>query len=177
MAISKKQQEEESRKFVFTSKNIEDITEQIGDGVIIKRYQNPWLKNEVGVRRSGLSFGITNDELMERIKCMDDIQYFAEKYCQIKREDGSIGPIVLRNYQKEILELYKSNRVILSASRQAGKCFLFNSLVFTSFGELLKKRIGIIYYEKLASFRPLTFLEKLKIKLYNILYFIDNFFG
>lgn len=122
MAVSKKQQqEEENKKFIFTSKNIEDITEQIADGVVIKRYQNPWFKNEVGVRRSGLSFGITHEEYADWLKCKDDVHYFAEAYCQIKREDGSIGPIILRDYQKEILDLYKGNRVILCASRQSGK--------------------------------------------------------
>ena len=122
MATSKKQiQQEENKKFIFTTKNITDITEQIADGVVIKRYQNPWFKNEVGVRRSGLSFGITTEEFQEYMKCSEDVQYFAEKYCQIKREDGSIGPIRLRPYQRDILDLYEKNRVILCASRQSGK--------------------------------------------------------
>lgn len=121
MAIKKQQEQEENKKFIFTSKNIAEITEQIADGVVIKRYQNPWFKNEVGVRRSGLSFGITTEEFEEYMKCSVDVQYFAEKYCQIKREDGSIGPIRLRPYQRDILDLYEKNRVILCASRQSGK--------------------------------------------------------
>ena len=122
MAVTKNQaQQEENKKFIFTSKNVAEITEQISDGIIIKRYQNPWFKGEVGVRRTGISFGITPDEFQEYIKCMDNIHYFAEKYCQIKREDGTIGPIKLRDYQKGILDLYKNPRVILCASRQSGK--------------------------------------------------------
>lgn len=121
MAVAKKQNQEENKKFIFTSKNIDEITEQIADGVVIKRYQNPWFKNEVGVRRDGISFGISPEEFEEYLRCGDDVQYFAEKYCQIKREDGTIGPIKLRDYQRDILDLYENNRVILCASRQSGK--------------------------------------------------------
>jgi len=119
MAVAKKESE---KKFIFTSKNIVDITQQISDGYIIKRYQNPWFKNEVGVRRSGITFALSEDEIQEYIRCKLDIHYFAEKYCKVKREDGSIGNIRLRDYQKDILDLYTKNRFsILCASRQAGK--------------------------------------------------------
>ena len=121
MAAIKKQQEIE-KKFVFTSENIEEITQKISDGYVIKRYQNPWFKNEVGVRRSGITFALSDYEIQEYIKCKLDIHYFAEKYCKVKREDGSIGNIRLRDYQKDILDLYTKNRFsILCASRQAGK--------------------------------------------------------
>jgi hypothetical protein len=173
MATAKKQvQEEENKKFVFTSKNIAEITEQIGDGVVIKRYQNPWFKNEVGVRRSGISFGITTWEWEEYFKCAESVQYFAENYCQIKREDGSIGPIRLRDYQRDILDLYENNRVILCASRQSGKCSTFNTSVQIS--ENKYERIGIIYYNIMRLYRKLTFLEKVKIKMYNFIYHLDN---
>jgi intein/homing endonuclease len=120
MAAIKKQQEIE-KKFIFTSKNVEEITQQILDGYIPKRYQNPWFKNETGVRRSGLSFGISEDEVQEYIKCKMDIHHFAEKYCKVKREDGSIGNINLRDYQKDILDLYAGRYSILCGSRQIGK--------------------------------------------------------
>jgi hypothetical protein len=173
MATTKKQQQqEENKKFVFTSKNITEITEQMSDGVIVKRYMNPWFKGEVGVRRAGISFGITPEEFQEYIRCMDDVHYFAEKYCQIKREDGSIGPIKLRDYQKGILDLYKNPRVILCASRQSGKCSTFNTLVQLSENEF--ERLGILYYKILSTYRKLTFLEKIKIKMYNFIYHLDN---
>ena len=122
MAVSSKKKESEDKKFIFTSKNIEEITDKINDGYVIKRYQNPWFKNEIGVRRSGLSFAMTDEEIQEYIQCKLDINYFAEKYCKVKREDGSIGAIKLRDYQEDILELYTKNRYsILCASRQIGK--------------------------------------------------------
>lgn len=166
MTTTKKQHQEENKKFVFNSKNISEITEQMSDGVIIKRYMNPWFKNEVGVRRSGISFGITPEEFQEYIRCMDDIHYFAEKYCQIKREDGSIGPIKLRDYQKDILDLYKNPRVILCASRQSGKCFSFTGEVLQENGSEIS--IGNLYYQLLSKYRKLTFLEKIKVFLYKL---------
>lgn len=114
--------EAKEKKFIFTSRNVEEITREINDGVIIKRYQNPWFKNEVGVRRSGITFALTDAEIEEYIKCKMDIHYFAEKYCRVKTEDGSISNIRLRDYQKDILDLYYGGRFsILCGSRQIGK--------------------------------------------------------
>jgi hypothetical protein len=71
---------------------------------------------------------------------MRGIHYFAEKYCKIKREDGSIGAMKLRDYQKEVIDLYMDNRFsILCGSRQIGKALRNDSLVFTING---KKQIG-----------------------------------
>lgn len=166
------QDDDENKKFIFTSKNIEEITQQISDGYIVKRYQNPWFKNEVGVRRAGLSFGVSEAEIEEYYKCSEDIHYFAEKYCKIKREDGSVGPIVLRDYQKEILDLFKHNRVILCASRQSGKCANFNTIIQISATKY--ERLGILYYCVVSLYRKLTFLEKIKIELYNFIYQLDS---
>jgi hypothetical protein len=120
MAVAKKPTEE--KKFVFTSKLVEDITDKINDGVVVKRFQNPWFKNEIGYRRAGITFMMSEDEIQEYIKCKLDIQYFAEKYCRIKTEDGSVQNIKLRDYQRDILDLYTKNRFsILCGSRQIGK--------------------------------------------------------
>jgi len=161
------QEEDEQRKFVFTTKLVDEITQKINDGVILKRYQNPWFKGEVGVRRSGLTFAISNDELEEYIKCKLDLEYFAEKYCKIKKENGSIGNISLRDYQRDILKLYKSPKSILCGSRQIGKCLSGMSQIF-----LKDKKLPIykIYYDSLKKIRPLTILEKVKNVLYNIAY-------
>lgn len=120
MSVNKKSTEE--KKFVFTSKLVDEITEKINDGVVVKRFQNPWFKNEIGYRRAGITFMMTEDEIQEYIKCKLDIQYFAEKYCRIKTEDGSVQNIRLRDYQRDILDLYTKNRFsILCGSRQIGK--------------------------------------------------------
>lgn len=159
----------EEKRFVFTSKNVEEITNKINDGVVIKRYQNPWFENQVGVRRTGITFAWTDEEIQEWVKCAKDIYYFAEKYCKVKTEEGNITNIKLRDYQYNILDLYTKNRFsILMGSRQIGKCVTFNTLVDLESGE--KVRIGILYYTIQSMERNLTFLEKVKITLYNILF-------
>jgi hypothetical protein len=168
-----KQQE---RKMVFTTKLVDEATEKINDGIVIKRYQNPWLKSEIGLRRSGVSFKMGDDEQQEYIKCALDVHYFTEKYCKVKTEDGSINNITLREYQKEMLDNFVNSRFnILMASRQIGKCFFFNTICSVEKdGHIFNLRIGKLYYYMVSQDRPLTILEKIKIKLYDILYFLDE---
>jgi hypothetical protein len=130
--------EENEKQMIFTTKLVDDATNKINDGVLIKRYQNPWLKNEVGLRRSGATFKMTPDEQQEYIRCAIDVHYFTEKYCKTKREDGSVGSIKLRDYQKEILDNFVQNRFnILMCSRQTGKTisssiFILHTILFSN---------------------------------------------
>jgi len=118
MAVTKQQE----RQMIFTTKLVDEATDKINDGVVVKRYQNPWLKSEVGLRRAGASFKMTPDEQQEYVRCALDVHYFTEKYCKVKTEDGSINNILLRDYQKEMLDNFVNNRFsILMASRQVGK--------------------------------------------------------
>ena len=160
-------------KTVFTSSLVNTIVDKINDGIVVKRHENPWFKNEVGIRRSGITFRMSDFEIEEYIKCKLDIHYFAEKYCMVKTEDGSIRNITLRDYQKEILDLYTKSRFsILMGSRQIGKCFSFNTLVEVE--NLGVYRVGILYYEIASRFRKLTILERIKIHMYNIIYKLEN---
>ena len=92
------------KQMIFDTTLIEESIKKINDGVVLKRYQNPWLKGEVGIRRAGVTFRMSPAEQQEYIRCALDIHYFTEQYCKTKREDGSIGSIKLRDYQKEILD-------------------------------------------------------------------------
>lgn len=126
----------QEKQFIFTAENVVDVTAKINDGYSIKRYMNPWFMGETGVRRAGCVYSITEDEVQEYIKCKLDIHYFSEKYCKIKREDGTIGAMKLRDYQKDILDLYTKNRFsILMASRQVGKALRHGSSVWKINGE------------------------------------------
>ena len=164
------------KQMIFTTKIVDDATNKINDGIVIKRYQNPWLKNEIGLRRAGVSFKMSLEEQQEYIKCALDIDHFVEKYCRVKREDGSVGDIMLRDYQKEILNNFVNSRFnILMASRQVGKCFSFNTLCsIEKDGVQIDFRIGKLYYYMLSKERSLTLLEKVKVKLYDWLYFLEN---
>jgi hypothetical protein len=128
--------EQQEKQMVFTTKLVDDATDKINDGIVIKRYQNPWLKSEVGLRRAGVTFRMSGDEQQEYVRCALDVHYFVEKYCKVKREDGSIGNILLRDYQKEILDNFVNSRFnILMASRQVGKTissaiFMLHKILF-----------------------------------------------
>jgi hypothetical protein len=130
--------QEQERQMVFTTKLVDEATDKINDGIVLKRYQNPWLKGEVGIKRSGTSFRISAEEQQEYIRCALDIHHFTEKYCKTKREDGSVGPITLRDYQEEMLDSFVNNRFsILMASRQVGKTvssaiFILHTILFNN---------------------------------------------
>lgn len=122
MAVAKEKQ------MVFTAKLVEEMTNKLNDGVILKRYENPWMKSEIGIRRAGVTYAFSDSEIEEYVKCAQDIHYFTEQYCKVKTEDGSIGAIKLRDYQKDIMDNFVSNRFnILMASRQVGKCNSMNT--------------------------------------------------
>jgi len=126
------------KQMIFTTILVDEATDKINDGIVIKRYQNPWLKSEIGLRRAGVSFRMTAHEQSEYVKCALDIHYFTEKYCKVKTEDGSIDNILLRDYQKEMLDSFVNNRFsILMASRQIGKTisssiFMLHTILFSN---------------------------------------------
>lgn len=130
--------QEQERQMVFTTRLVDEATDKINDGIVIKRFQNPWLKSEVGLRRAGVSFRMSPEEQQEYIKCALNVDYFTEKYCKVKTEDGSIDHIQLRDYQEEILENFVKNRFnILMASRQVGKTissaiFMLHTILFNN---------------------------------------------
>ena len=126
------------KQMIFTTRLVDESTDKINDGIVIKRYQNPWLKSEVGLRRAGVSFRMSPEEQEEYIKCALDVHYFTEQYCRVKTEDGSVGQIKLREYQKEILDNFVNSRFnILMASRQVGKTisasiFMLHTILFSN---------------------------------------------
>jgi len=111
---------QESR--VLNTKLVEDIQRRENLGEKLKNHEKLWFNNMKGVRKANIPYAMTDNEVQEYMKCKMSVQYFAEQYCQIKREDGTIGPMKLREYQKDIINLYTQNRFsILMASRQTGK--------------------------------------------------------
>lgn len=87
--------------------------------------KHPFFNRKIGKRRAGLNWGYTKDELIELIKCEEDIIYFANNFCKILTPDGR--KLIkdyhgLRDFQEEMLEMFKDNQFsIVLASRQIGK--------------------------------------------------------
>ena len=168
---------EKVEEFILTTELVKEIEARENLGKILKRHEKIWFSNLKGIRKPNIIFAMTDDEFDEYLKCKINIHYFAENYCQIKREDGTIGPMKLRDYQKDIIDLYTKNpRSILMASRQTGTCnsFSTNVLVKKNDGTVEKISIGELYYTELLRDRNLTFLEKIKIYLYKMLDKLDD---
>jgi hypothetical protein len=107
---------------ILSTEKVKEIQEKERLALPLKLNERLWFKNNPGVRKAGLRFATTQIELNEYLKCKLSVYYFAEHYCKIKLEDGSIGQMKLREYQKDIIKLYTESRYsILMASRQSGK--------------------------------------------------------
>jgi len=163
---------------VFTTERVKEIEEKENLGQLLKQHEKIWFKNNPGVRKSNVTFAMTNEEISEYAKCKLSVHYFAEKYCKIKLEDSTIGSMKLRDYQKKIIDLYTRNRFsILMASRQTGKCNSFNTKILI-LNEETKDIYSIpfyeLYYDIISQQRKLSFLEKTKIYLYRLYNKIDN---
>lgn len=175
MSFGKQPQE---KQMVFTTKLVDEATNKINDGIVVKKYQNPWLKSEIGLRRSGVTFKMTPDEQQEYIKCALDVHYFTEKYCKVKTEDGSIDNIKLRDYQINILDNFMNSRFnILMASRQVGKTisssiFMLHTILFNNDKNIMivanKGDTAIEIVDKIKSiYSLLPFFLKPGIKTWN----------
>jgi hypothetical protein len=110
------------KQFVFNSDNINDIIQKQASGFALPRHMNPWFKNQAGVRRAGLVWAWTTEELEDFARCAYDIHYFANHFCKIKSEDGQIRQMTVRDYQYGVLDAYTKNRFTINmSSRQTGK--------------------------------------------------------
>lgn len=165
-----------SKQIIWNTKMVEEAAEKINNGFVLGRIENPFYENTIGLRKSGLTFRMSSSEIDEYIKCKTDIHHFAEHYCWIKGEKGEPVKLQLRDYQKEILDNFFSNRFnILMASRQVGKCSGFNTIVKLKNSNLeVYTRIGKLYYYFLSKERKLTLIEKIKINLYDLIFLLDE---
>ena len=159
-------------EFILTSEIVSEISEKENLGRLLKRHEKLWFSNIRGIRKAGVTFAMTDAEFGEYVKSKMSVNYFAEKYCKIKLEDGIIGNMKLRNYQKDIMDLYTKNRYfILMASRQTGKCNSFNTSVLL-LDEITKEMCEVpfceVYYNTIEQVRKLKVSERLKLFLYRL---------
>ena len=72
---------------VLNTKLVDDIQRRENLGEKLKNHEKLWFNNMKGVRRANIPFAMTNNEVQEYLKSKMSVQYFAERYCQIKRQD------------------------------------------------------------------------------------------
>ena len=163
MAQEKTQQQPAKKNVVWSTKAMESWMADHAEGTFHK--ENPWLDNQVGVKRAGLMFDYTPEEIEELTKSANDVIYFANHYGYCMHGTQGYKPITLRDYQEEMLHSYADNRfTCCMSSRQVGKCF-FNGKIYLQQNEKnFHKYIEDVYYERGKGF--LSWIKHLLLKVY-----------
>lgn len=163
MAQEKTQQQPAKKNVVWSTKAMESWMADHAEGTFHK--ENPWLDNQVGVKRAGLMFDYTPEEIEELTKSANDVIYFANHYGYCMHGTQGYKPITLRDYQEEMLHSYADNRfTCCMSSRQVGKCF-FNGKIYLKQNEKnFHKYIEDVYYERGKGF--LSWIKHLLLKIY-----------
>lgn len=180
-----------ARSVVWSTDTIEMAINGLGQGK--KLIANPFYEFNTKLLKGELVFQRTPEEEDEFIRCMNDIVYFAEKYCKLMTPEG-IKNVSLREYQKNYLRhLEKHNLSIFLSCRQSGKCLLFTTNVkIKSLDDLevkvsrkMKRYLTSRYYNVEYNYYIMPFFElynifnksfrwKLKYFIYKIIYRLES---
>ena len=108
-----------AKRVIWTSNAIQSAIKGLVEGR--KLVANPFYENNTKLLKGDLVFKRTDEEIEEFKRCMNDVIYFAEKYCQLMTPEG-IKHIKLRDYQIKYLKHLEKNRLsIYRACRQCAK--------------------------------------------------------
>jgi hypothetical protein len=144
-----------AKRVIWTSKSLDAAIKGLVEGR--KLVANPFYENNTKLLKGDLVFKRTDEEIEEFKRCMNDVLYFAEKYCKLMTPEG-IKNITLRDYQTKYLKHLEQNRLsIYKACRQCGKCVIPTELV----------RIKV---------KDELFVDKLKKSDWNNYYINDNIY-
>jgi hypothetical protein len=157
---------------IYTKEDIDNIQYKIDKGEKISRYENIFYNKNFFTRKSGLKYYLNNEELQEYIKCYNDIFYFAEKYCQIKRADGSIGIMKLRDYQIEILKSLINNKKVINMSSHQMGITLVHSIYYL-YKMIFTENFNILYISN-KTMTSVEVIEKIKHIYFNLPFFIKK---
>lgn len=158
-----KPQQPIKKNVVWSTKAMESWMADHAEGTFHK--ENPWLDNQVGVKRAGLLFDYTPEEIQELTKSANDVIYFANHYGYCMHGSQGYKPITLRDYQEEMLHSYADNRfTCCMSSRQVGKCFFNGKIYLQQNNKNFHKYIEDVYYERSKGF--LSWIKHLLLKIY-----------
>jgi hypothetical protein len=74
------------------------------------------------LKAANVSISFTSEQAEEYVRCATDPIYFIEKYVKIVTIDKGLTPLILHDYQKEMIAAFKDDRkVVVRAARQIGK--------------------------------------------------------
>ena len=77
MALEKNKQVS-NKNMTWSTQIVDNWLRDHADGTFHK--ENPWLDGQVGIKRAGLSFEYTPEEIQELTKSANDVIYFANHY-------------------------------------------------------------------------------------------------
>jgi hypothetical protein len=153
-----KQQQGVKKNITWSTKLVDDWMKDHAEGEFHK--ESPWLDGQVGVKKAGLLFDYTPEEIEELTKSANDVIYFANHFGYCLHGSQGYKPITLRDYQEEMLTSYTNNRfTCCMSSRQVGKTvvaalFLLHNAIFN-----VDRNIGIAA-NKLAT--AVEIIDKIK---------------
>jgi hypothetical protein len=153
-----KQQQGVRKNITWSTQIVDNWMRDHAEGSFHK--ENPWLDGQVGIKRAGLLFDYTSEEIEELTKSANDVIYFANHYGYCMHGTQGYKPITLRDYQEEMLRSYTDNRfTCCMSSRQVGKTvvaaiFLLHEAIFN-----VDRNIGIAA-NKLAT--AVEIMDKIK---------------
>ena len=118
--------------------------------------ENQYLGNP-NLKKAFVSQEFTKENILEFQKCMNDPQYFIEKYIKIVSLDKGLIPFDMYPFQKEMVGTFHNNRFsICKLPRQSGKTttiisyilhyVLFNESVMLQYWQT-KLQLQEIYYQ------------------------------
>ena len=153
-----KQQQGVKKNITWSTKLVDNWMKDHAEGEFHK--ESPWLDGQVGVKKAGLLFDYTPEEIEELTKSANDVIYFANHFGYCLHGSQGYKPITLRDYQEEMLTSYTNNRfTCCMSSRQVGKTvvaalFLLHNAIFN-----VDRNIGIAA-NKLAT--AVEIIDKIK---------------
>ena len=128
--------------------------------------------NDPNLKKVGVEYSFTQEQVDEYVKCKNDIIYFVETYMLIRHVDRGLIPFKLYDYQKRLLLQIQENRFSIALTpRQVGKsivtiAFLLHYSLFNEY-----KMIGIIA-NKGATSRKI--LEKYQLAYKKLPFFLQQ---
>lgn len=123
----------------MTTKEVKDIVEKQMNGEVGK--SNIFVNGNTSLRKPGVEFEMTEEEVNEYNRCKEDPIYFIEKYCKMHTADGLLKDIKLRDAQKQLILENESSIVLQDRSTGVTTAEALKSLYDIVF---FGKKVGLI---------------------------------
>lgn len=176
-------QEEEKRKKrrVYSTSLVNKLIEDRQAGYDIP--YDAFFNRDLELRAPGVTFRMTDEEMLEYQKCYDDALYFIKNYCKFMTDQGR-ALVNLRDFQKKVIKavtdeiwsddvgdfIPKNRSLIWTAARQSGKCVVpySNINVYNENTKEYGKTSFYKLYDNIKTHKGV--LHKIKMYLYKIMY-------